>query len=50
MTLMPPEQEKFVKINAELAMIWPVVIAKKEPLPDAGKWNGVEGELQYLEK
>jgi ferredoxin len=47
---LPPGQEKFLEINAELAKIWPVISAKKEPPADADKWNGVEGKLQYLEK
>lgn len=47
---LPPGQEKFLEINAELAKKWPVIDAKKEPLADADKWNGVEGKLQYLEK
>jgi ferredoxin len=47
---LPPGQEKFIKINAELAKTWPVITTKKAPLPDADKWNGVEGKLQYLKK
>ena len=47
---LPPGQEKFLEINAELAKIWPVINAKKAPPADADKWNGVEGKLQYLEK
>lgn len=47
---LPPGQEKFVAINAELAKTWPVIAAKKDPLPDAEKWNGVADKLQYLKK
>jgi ferredoxin len=47
---LPPGQEKFLEINAELAKTWPVITSKKDPLPDADKWKGVEGKLQYLEK
>jgi len=47
---LPPGQEKFLEINAELAEIWPVIDTMKDPLPDADKWNGVEGKLQHLEK
>ncbi len=46
----PQEQRGFVEINAELAKTWPVINEQKEPLPDADKWNGVEGKRQYLEK
>ncbi|MFH1494903.1 MAG: ferredoxin FdxA [Pseudomonadota bacterium] len=45
-----PEQEKFLEINAELAKTWPVITRKKDPLPDADKWNGVEGKLAQLKK
>jgi len=47
---LPPEQEKFIKINAEMAKQCPVITEKKDPLPDADEWNGVEGKLQYLER
>jgi len=47
---LPPGQEKFIEINAELAGQWPVITEKKDPLPDADKWNGVEDKLKYLER
>ncbi|GAO35292.1 ferredoxin [Sulfuricella sp. T08] len=47
---LPPGQEKFIEINAKLAKIWPVINSKKDPLPEAEKWKGVEDKLQYLEK
>lgn len=47
---LPPEQEKFIEINADLARQWPVISEKKEPLPDAEEWNGIDGKMQYLEK
>ena len=47
---LPPEQEKFIEINAELAKQWPVISEKKDPLPDADEWNGVEDKLKYLER
>lgn len=49
-TDLPPGQEQFIEINAELAKAWPVITEKKEPLPDADEWDGVEGKLKYLEK
>jgi ferredoxin len=45
-----PDQEKFIEINAELAKQWPVITEKKDPLPDAEKWDGVEDKLKYLER
>lgn len=47
---LPPEQEKFIEINAELAKQWPVITRKKDPLPGAEEWDGVKGKLQYLER
>ena len=47
---LPPGQERFLEINAELAKTWPVITTKKAPLPDAEQWNGIEDKLQYLEK
>jgi len=45
-----PEQEKFIEINAEFAKQCPVITEKKDPLPDADEWNGVEEKLRYLER
>ena len=47
---LPPEQEKFIEINEELAKQWPVITDKKDPLPDAEEWNGVKEKLRYLER
>jgi len=46
----PPGQEEFIELNAELAKEWPVIFEKKDPLPEAEKWDGVEGKLKYLER
>ncbi len=46
----PPGQEEFIELNAELAKEWPVISEKKDPLPEAEKWDGVEGKLKYLER
>ncbi len=47
---LPLEQQVFLKLNAELAEIWPNITAQKDPRMDADDWNGVEGKLQYLER
>jgi len=47
---LPPGQEQFLELNAELAKVWPVITEKKDPLPDADEWNGREGKLEYLER
>lgn len=47
---LPPDQLGFIEINARLAMEWPVITDKKEPLPDAETWAEVKGKHQYLEE
>ena len=44
----PKGQEKFIKLNAELAEIWPNITEKGEAPADAKEWDGVEGKMQYL--
>jgi ferredoxin len=46
----PLEQQVFIKLNAELADIWPNISEKKDPLPDAAKWSGVPDKLKLLER
>lgn len=47
---LPPGQEGFIELNAELAKVWPVINLKKEPPPDAEEWTGIKDKLQYLER
>ena len=47
---LPTDQERFTALNAELAKIWPVIIARKPPLPDAEEWRAVKDKEQYLER
>ena len=46
----PANQEKFIELNAELAALWPVITAKKDPLADADEWDGKPNKMQYLER
>jgi ferredoxin len=46
----PPGQEHFLALNAELAAQWPVITQQKDPPPDAEDWDGVADKLQYLER
>lgn len=46
----PPSQQEYIALNAELAQEWPVINEKKEALPDADDWNGVENKRDYLER
>ena len=46
----PPDQQQFIQLNAELAAQWPVITASKDPLEDAQEWDGVADKLQYLKR
>jgi ferredoxin len=46
----PEGQEIFIKLNAELAKLWPAITDVKPPLPDADEWNGKEDKIKLLEK
>lgn len=46
----PEDQKHFIALNAELAKKWPVITEKKDPLPEAAKWENVPGKLKYLER
>ncbi len=43
-----PGLEKWLKLNAEYAQIWPNITAKKEPPADSKEWEGVAGKEQYF--
>jgi ferredoxin len=45
----PPPQKAFIRLNAELAGVWPRIPAGKRPPPDAEEWEGVPGKLTMLE-
>jgi ferredoxin len=46
----PPEQEHFKKLNAELAKNWPVITEIGTPPADADEWSKVKDKLKYLER
>ena len=47
---LPADQEHFTELNAMLAKVWPAIVERKDPLPDADEWNKVADKLQHLEK
>ena len=47
---LPPGQEQFLELNAELSQEWPVITEMKEPPEDADEWREVKDKLQYLER
>ena len=46
---LPPDQQHFLALNAELAERWPEIIVEKPPLPDHVRWDGVPGKLKLLQ-
>ena len=47
---LPAGQEGFKKLNAELAKLWPVIVEKGPPPPDAKEWDKKPGKLKLLER
>jgi len=46
----PPDQEDFLKINAELSREWPVITVRKDPPPDAEEWEDKPNKRELLER
>lgn len=46
---LPPGQEAFNELNAELSKIWPNIIEVIPPPADAKEWDGVPNKIEHLE-
>jgi ferredoxin len=46
----PPGQEHFLDLNAELSAQWPVITQQKDAPEDADDWASVKDKLKHLEK
>ncbi len=46
----PPGQEQFLALNAELSQEWPVINKKQAAPADAEEWDGKPDKLRYLER
>jgi ferredoxin len=46
----PEDQAALVKLNAELAKIWPVISEANAAPDDADDWQKVKEKLKYLER
>tara|TARA_B100001996_G_scaffold212605_1_gene163239 strand:+ start:911 stop:1237 length:327 start_codon:yes stop_codon:yes gene_type:complete len=44
----PEEQQEFIELNAKFSKVWPVITARKEPLPDAEKFNSETNKRELL--
>ncbi len=47
---LPENQQEFLKLNAELSKVWPVINEVKDAPADADKWKDVKDKRQYLER
>jgi Domain of unknown function (DUF3470) len=43
-----PELEKWLRLNAEYAKVWPNITMKKPPPPDSKDWEGKLDKFQYF--
>ena len=46
----PDDQRRYIALNAELAKGWPVIIERKDSLPDAEEWATVKDKHDKLER
>jgi ferredoxin len=46
----PPAQEPFKALNAELSKLWKPIIERKPAPPDADDWKDIKEKKQYLER
>ena len=43
-----PDMEKWVEFNRKYSEMWPVIITKKDPLPNAEEMDGKEGKMELF--
>jgi ferredoxin len=43
-----PEAEKWVEFNLKYSEMWPVIITKKDQLPNAEEMDGKEGKMSMF--
>jgi ferredoxin len=46
----PPDQQPFIALNAELSKVWPAILERKAPPADGDAWVGVPNKRQHLER
>ncbi|HEX8013353.1 MAG TPA: ferredoxin family protein [Casimicrobiaceae bacterium] len=44
----PARLHDYIALNAELAPDWPPIVARKAPLPEAGRWATIEQKRELL--
>lgn len=45
---LPSDEAEALRLNAELANVWPNIIEKKKALPEAERWRDVEEKWAFL--
>ena len=43
-----PDMEKWVEFNRKYSELWPVIITKKDPLPNADEMDGKPGKMDLF--
>jgi ferredoxin len=46
----PMDQDRYFRINAELARVWPVITRRKAAPPDADQWARVRDKADLLDR
>jgi ferredoxin len=46
----PENQRAFLKINADLAKVWPAITEKKDAPPDADEWKDQKDKINLLDR
>lgn len=47
---LPEGQEAFIKLNADLALKWPVITDVKDAPADADDWTNIKDKIELLEQ
>lgn len=47
---LPADQHRFIALNEELSRDWPIIVKKRDPLPDAAHWATVPGKFEHLQQ
>ncbi|SOE48552.1 4Fe-4S ferredoxin, iron-sulfur binding [plant metagenome] len=42
------DQMQYLTLNEELSQVWPLIMEKKDALPDAERWAGTPGKFAEL--
>ncbi|QLG87722.1 ferredoxin family protein [Chitinibacter bivalviorum] len=46
----PANMTQYIAANAELAKQWPIIVQKKEPLPEHEEWASISGKFDQIER